>query len=115
MFEIRNRAEPANNGMGSGSLDMVDEQPVERHDFDLSNVLQHQLDHFEPLRQIKERMLGRVWRDGHHHFIKHPQTAGNDVGMTVRDGIERPRVNADFHEGDPLDVGAYSSRAVSPY
>src|SRR5512147_2501876 len=101
MLEIGNSSKTADDGMGSGSLNIIDEEAVEAHHFHLSAlplIFHHQLHHFQPFGEIEQGMLGRIWRDGHNHLVKHAKTPCNDVGVAVRDGIKCAGIYTDFHE-----------------
>ena len=76
--------------------------------FNLLHLLHHDADHLQPFGQAEERMFGRIGCNGNDDFIKDSQASGDNVGVSVGNGIERSRIDTNFHD-------AVDSECEQPY
>ncbi len=83
--------------MSTWTLDIIDEQSIERCDLDLSYILHDMFHHVKAFSQIEERVFRGIRRDGHHHLVEHMEAAGDDVGVAMRNRIKSAWVDTDFH------------------
>ena len=49
-------------------------------------------------------MFGWIGRNGDDDFIKHTQASGDDIGVSVGNGIECSWIDADFHDAVDSEV-----------
>ena len=96
-FEIGDRAQPANDGVGLLCDGKFHEQAFELryfHIVDFANSLPEQIETF---LEREERLLLVIVRDGDDHFIEKFAGTLNDIEVTVCDRIKAAGVNCAFH------------------
>ena len=97
VFKVRRSSEPSNHRLRLAFPGMVHEESIERLHANALEPPGSILHHFDSMGKVEQRPFTGVRGDGHDHGVKYLKTAGDDVGVAVRDGIEGAGIHPDFH------------------
>src|SRR5712691_9826333 len=122
VFEIRDRAQPANDDAGADRLGEMHQERVERRYLDpigaaVFEVVHLVADDLDPLVGREQRPLGVVAGDPDHQMVDDVQGAPNDVAMAVGNRVEGAGIDRDapFHSSSPLLSPASGPSASPPF
>jgi len=110
VFKIRNGAQATNDKLGPDFFGVVDQQIFKRQHFDAGAFFDQRrnfgFDKFDAGFGVKQRAFARVFGNADDELVHDLCRAADNFEMTMRDGVERARVQADAgfgrHGSDPL-------------
>src|SRR5207245_1473214 len=93
VLEVGHRAHTAHDAVRALPRHEIDEQAVERHDAKALETDGRLVDHLEPFGDREERRLPGVRHDSDDQLVEDPETALDQVDVTVVHGIEHAGID----------------------
>ncbi len=93
ILEIRHRPQAADQDIGLLRAREIGHQITEADNLHVHQVGRRLLCQRNALIKAEHRLFTRAGGDSQHHFIEHTCRAGDNIDMTVGDGVEGTRID----------------------